>query len=77
MTNRIVPVVIGSTGEVVGTANVSPPDENGKVNASINITNQELLRQHKGLIKILLEEETRTHDAFLNSYSEEDEGLYE
>jgi hypothetical protein len=57
MNNKIVPVVIEATREIVGTANISPPDENGKISASINITNQELLAKHKGLIKILVDEE--------------------
>lgn len=35
MTNKIVPVIISSTKEVVGTASISPPDKDGKIYASI------------------------------------------
>jgi len=53
---KIVPVVIVSTGEQVGTAIIFPSD-NGKIDAKITINNYELLREHKGLIKLLFEDE--------------------
>jgi len=53
---KIVPVVIVSTGEQVGTAIILPSD-NGKIDAKITINNYELLREHKGLIKLLFEDE--------------------
>ena len=59
MIDKIVPVIIESTGEVVGTAKISPSDENGRLNARISITNPELLRLHKGLIKILLDKKEK------------------
>lgn len=76
MTDKIVPVIV-ATGEVVGTAIVSSLDKNGKVKAKVTISNHELLSQHKGLIEILLDSPTKTHDAFLNGYSIEDKELYE
>lgn len=57
MTNKIVPVVIEATGEVVGTANVSPPDEQGNRYASIDITEPKIVEQYKGLVEVVLEEE--------------------
>jgi len=51
-----VPVVIGSTGEQVGTAIILPSD-NGKIYARVTIYNSKLLKEHNGLIKLLFEDE--------------------
>lgn len=56
MTDKTVPIIV-STGEVVGTAKVSPLDENGKCYASINITEPKIVARHNGLVEVVLEKE--------------------
>lgn len=57
MTSQIVPVIISSTREIIGTASISPPDKEGKVYASIVIHNHRLLKEHRGAIEILMDKE--------------------